>query len=282
MTYNLGGGRRDSNSQFEKAVRVVKSLSPDVLALQEVIAWLNENDQWYFSHQSFSEEYTAFFGRTISMREHFHSGKINFVRALYNGWQDWQFGNALISRWEFARLNDGERAGTAYNLPVFRPPVYLGSRDTDPRQAILARLKNPPISPLVLATHLTTLRGERNPENAIFPGTKEAAISMRCDQVNAILNLLQPAIENNDVIFLMGDLNALVGECCLDDLGKAGFTRLVPQKDIPTHIRMKQIVDHIFVFPADRLLEYRCWVVDTPLARQASDHLPVVADLTIR
>ena len=40
-------------------------------------------------------------------------------------------------------------------------------------------------------------------------------------------------------------------------------------------------IDHILVHPVDRLTEYRCWIVDTPLAREASDHLPVVADVTI-
>jgi endonuclease/exonuclease/phosphatase family metal-dependent hydrolase len=40
-------------------------------------------------------------------------------------------------------------------------------------------------------------------------------------------------------------------------------------------------VDHIFFFPAKRLLSFEAHVVDNDLTHSISDHLPVVADLVI-
>ena len=48
-----------------------------------------------------------------------------------------------------------------------------------------------------------------------------------------------------------------------------------------THSEVIESIDHILVYPSERLMEYHCWIVDTPLAREASDHLPVVADVVI-
>ena len=72
---------------------------------------------------------------------------------------------------------------------------------------------------------------------------------------------------------------------CIADVleTEAGFVRLIPENDnIPTHrFKVKEPIDHIFVYPAARLVDYQCRIVDTPLAQQASDHLPVVAEVSV-
>ena len=57
---------------------------------------------------------------------------------------------------------------------------YEGSRDSDPRYVILARIKQPPY-PFVVNLHLTTLVGER-PPNA-WDDTIDAARNTRQQQL---------------------------------------------------------------------------------------------------
>jgi len=58
-----------------------------------------------------------------------------------------------------------------------------------------------------------------------------------------------------------------------------GLTRLVPRNKVATHAVAGQ-VDHIFFYPKDRLDGYECWVENSRQARQVSDHLPVIAEIT--
>jgi endonuclease/exonuclease/phosphatase family metal-dependent hydrolase len=109
---------------------------------------------------------------------------------------------------------------------------------------------------------------------------------VRFKQARRLLDLIQEhMLEPGELVFLTGDFNATVHEACIADVlvTEAGFVRLIPQNDhIPTHLfKVQEPIDHIFVFPASRLLDYQCRVIDTLLARQASDHLPVVADVSI-
>jgi endonuclease/exonuclease/phosphatase family metal-dependent hydrolase len=287
MTYNIGGGRRDFGTQLDSVLDVVRQAQPDVLALQEATSWQDADGHWHSSVAFLSDvlgsDYHSFFGPTITLRQHFFSGKSNFVRAVFEDLRDWQFGNALLVRPGFARLSTPSRPGQPHNLPIFRPTQYLGNRDTDPRHVILTRLYEQKIAPLIIATHLTTLKGERGKPEDIAPGKPDLAQEMRCKQVNNLLALLTPyALQRNEVIFLLGDLNATSDEVCMDHLKQSGFIRLDPDNgDIATHKNLCGPVDHILVYPGSRLLDYECRVIDSPLAREASDHLPVIADVTI-
>ena len=84
----------------------------------------------------------------------------------------------------------------------------------------------------------------------------------------------------------MGDFNAVVTEACISRVllgNEPPLVRLVPDNDfLPTH-RMKvgRPVDHILVFPGNRRIEYRCRILDNPTVDRASDHRPVVADVTV-
>jgi len=81
-------------------------------------------------------------------------------------------------------------------------------------------------------------------------------------------------------MILMGDFNATADEYTLRDLleQEHGILQLKPQDNIATHSHAGA-VDHIYFFPAKRLVEYKCYVVSTPLSHMISDHLPVVADI---
>jgi endonuclease/exonuclease/phosphatase family metal-dependent hydrolase len=290
MTYNIGGGRKDFGSALDGVVKVIQKESPDILVLQEAVEWL---DAEQCRHDTASDIANAlgymkgrYFGATLSMQEYFHPGKATFVHARAHGWQEWRQGNAILSRWNFAPLEDHLETAEPRNILLFRSPKYEGNRDTESRCALLARIKTPTVSLFAIGTHLSTLVGERGGSEREIPGKAAEAQKMRFEQTRHLLDLMREhMLKTGELVFLMGDFNATVNEACIADVleTEAGFVRLVPEKDdIPTHrFKVKEPIDHIFVYPAARLVDYQCRIVDTPLAHQASDHLPVVAEVSV-
>ena len=146
---------------------------------------------------------------------------------------------------------------------------------------ILTRLKQAPY-PFVLNLHLTTLVGERG-ENA-WSEVVDAARITRSQQISGVISLVEQHVLIPQLpMILMGDFNATADEYTLRELLEQdhGILQLKPQDNIATHPNAGA-VDHIYFFPAKRLVEYACYVVSTPLSRSISDHLPVVADITIQ
>ncbi len=290
MTYNIGG-RRDLDSQPDAISQVIGHLSPDIVAIQEAADYQDADGTWKSPMgevaQDSGSEYHVHFAPSLSMREHMDVRQRMFVHGLFNDWQDWRLGNALLSRWEFVRLGDPSQPGTPRNVPIFRTHLYEGDRDTEPRNALVSRIGAPLLSPFVVGVHLTTLVGERDRVGGPHPQPDrvEVARALRVQQAERILALLREHVTaRGEVVFLLGDFNAAASEPCISSvlLGEGGFERLSPVSDSgATHRGIGEPIDHIFVYPGDRLVGYRCWIADTPLARQASDHLPVVADVTI-
>jgi endonuclease/exonuclease/phosphatase family metal-dependent hydrolase len=201
------------------------------------------------------------------------------VNGLFNDWWDWSKGNALFSNIAFSRLSDTNKAGVPRNVPLYQPTSYEGSRDTDPRYVILARLKHDPF-PFVLNLHLSTLTGERG-ENA-WSEVVDAARVTRSQQISGLISLIERHVLLPQLpMILMGDFTATAEEYTLRDMLERdhGIIHLKPQENFATHPRAGA-VDHIFFFPAKRLVEYKCFVVNSPLSHTISDHLPVVADIT--
>ena len=289
MTYNLGGGRKGNNSVFEKALGIIQKTTPDILALQETTEWIDADQvkhnlaKWIAGEVSAENYYHHYYGPTLSLQKHFHPAKKLFIQALFSDFQDWSQGNALLSRWPFARLGDPEKQGLPYNLPVFRPVQYEGNRDTDPRHVILARVHSQPIQPFVIVVHLSTLVGERGNIPDLISGKAEQAQKIRHKQVLLLLEMIrEPLLKRGELVFLLGDFNATTEETCFHDLAEAGFVHLTPENgEAYTHPATRRVIDHILVYPKERLVASHCYIQDNELALQASDHLPVIADVTV-
>jgi len=285
MTYNIGGARKDLGSALDGVAQVIKNVSPDILVVQEATEFQDADGVWHSTLDQMTQAGEcgkhAHFGPILSMRENMDVRKALFVHGIFSDWQDWKQGNAILSRWEFVRLGDPSKPGAPRNVPLFRTPLYRGNRDTDPRHALLARVNKGPIFPFVAGVHLTTLVGERGSKPA--PGRAEQAHTLRFKQTRRLLDLLREhVLEPGKAVFLLGDFNAVADEVCISSvLEKEGkFVRLIPDNDgTATHPKVAAPIDHIFVYPSSRLIEYECWIEDTPIARRASDHLPVVADV---
>lgn len=291
MTYNIGGGRKDLGSQPDDVVRVIEEVSPDILAIQEAASYQDADGEWHSLLSRVAQagaigDHTHF-APALSMREQMDVRKKLFVHGLFNDWQDWRQGNALLSRWEFVRLGDPSRPGTPRNVPLFRTHLYEGNRNTEPRYALLSRISTPDLAPFVVGVHLTTLVGEREQEGGPRPlaDRLEDAQDLRVRQAKRLLTLLKEhVLARGEVLFLLGDFNAPASEPCISSVlvTEGGFTRLVPENEqTGTYPKVVEPIDHILVYPSDRLVEYRCWIADTPQARAASDHLPVVAEVAI-
>lgn len=292
MTYNIRGGTEDFRSALSSVIEVIKTVSPDILVVQEATEFQDAEGTWHSAlgqiAQAIGLEKYIHFGPTISMQEHMHVQKPLFVHGIFNDWQDWRKGNAMLSRWQFVRLGDPSKAGVPRNVPLYMTPIYEGNRDTEPRYALLARVNKPPIFPFVVGVHLTTLVAERAREGGPIPlaSKAEEAQILRLKQAKRLIDLLREhALECGEVIFLLGDFNAAASEPCIASVleGEGEFVRLTPAEGPgATHPKVPGPIDHIFAYPRDRLIEYQCWIVDSLAARRASDHLPVVADVTVR
>ncbi len=71
---------------------------------------------------------SAYFGKTVSMDTHLQVKKEVMVEGIFNDWQNWSKGNAILSRIPFSRLGDPEQPGKPRNIPLYQPPVYTGTR----------------------------------------------------------------------------------------------------------------------------------------------------------
>lgn len=292
MTYNLGGAREDLGSTLSDVAKVIKEISPDILIIQEAVEFQNAEGVWHSALDRIAQagEFGkhVHFAPVLSLREHMHVQKASFVYSLFNDWLDFRQGNAILCRWEFGRLGDPSKPGLPRNIPLYMTPVYQGNRDTEPRYAVLARVNRAPIFPFVVGVHFTTLVAEREKEGGPrpLPDRAEEAQALRLKQAKRLLDLLREyALEPGEVVFLMGDFNAIASESCISSVleGEGRFKRLTPsQAKMATHPKVTEPIDHIFVHPSSRLIDYQCWIVDSPTARRASDHLPVVAEVRVQ
>ena len=288
MTLNLGGGIKNFSGTLETNVNrseallaLIHQIKPDLLCVQEIAQYVDGDgikhsmvdlirEGAQFSH--------AYYGETLSMKRHMQVRKDLMVEGLFKDWWDWSKGNAVFSRIPFARLSSEKKDGFPRNVPIFQPLTYEGTRDTDPRFAIIARVKQAPF-PYLVNMHLTTLVGERGeaPQEKIIQSARE----LRAEQILRVMDLVETNILKAGLpLILTGDLNANPDEDALSGIleTEKWFTRLVPENPIATHPFAGE-VDHFYISPTGTLREYRCKVIDNDLAHRSSDHLPVVADL---
>jgi len=291
MTYNIRG-RAPGVDPIHEVIEVIETISPDILIIQEASEFRDADNVHHSDVKNIVESVAsvrhAYFGPTVGTQQDIRIENRLFVDSIFSDWQAWDKGNAILSRWELARLGDPAKCGTPRNVPLYQTPLYQGTRDTEPRYALIARIRKAPFYPFVVGVHLTTLSAERvqAQDMASFSNkATEKAQLLRLKQAKRLVDLLtRHVLERREVVFLLGDFNAIASEPCIRLVleSEGGFMRLQPsQGPTSTHAEVPGVIDHILVYPQDKVLEYQCRVVDSPIARKASDHLPVVADVKI-
>ena len=291
-TLNISGGEKtfeefshDTQQSRKEALKIlIKRLDANLLCLQEVSQHIDADGVSFSLMEDINHaggyDY-SFFGEALSMETNMQVKKDVMVTSIFNDWWDWSKGNSLHAKYPFARLSDPDRPGIPRNIPLFEPPYYEGTRDTEPRFAILSRLKVSPY-PFVITLHLSTLVGERSTD--ALSEKVERSRNLRTQQVKRLLDLVRVHIlKKNEPLILAGDFNATQDEFCISHLLESdnNFQRLHPENEGPTHHGLKKPIDHIFFYPKERLMDYSCKIEVGDLSRRASDHLPVVADLQI-
>lgn len=292
-TLNVGGGEKtfeefphDTQKSRQEALNLlVDHLDADILCLQEVSQVVDADGLTHSLMDALVKagnyDY-SYYGQTLSMVTHLQVKKDVMVKGIFNDWCNWSKGNAILSRIPFARLSEPDRPGSPRNIPLYQPPTYEGNRDTDPRFALLTRLKKPPY-PYVINLHLTTLVGERHPQSP--PHKIEEAQNLRSEQIRRVLDLVREHIlKVNAPLILAGDFNATREEFGITHLleSEHGFFHLTPDNASPSYAGLEKPIDHIFFYPQERLLDYTCQIEAGELSRRASDHLPVMATLSIK
>lgn len=290
---NISGGEKtfqdfphdSQQARLDALSLLVKQVDVDVLCLQEVSQYIDADGVTHSMTDTINSAggyQHTFYGKTVSMESHMQVKKDVMVKGIFNDWWNWSKGNTIHARYPFSRLGDPDKSGVPRNIPLYMPPSYEGTRDTEPRFALLARLKESPY-PFIASLHLTTLVGERHPKSS--RKKIEQSHLMRYEQVQRILDLVRVHIlETRQPLILAGDFNATQDEFGIKQLLSAeeGFIRLRPDEEIPTHPGIKGAIDHIFFFPRERLVDYGCRIDDSELSQRSSDHLPVVAEVQIK
>ncbi len=292
-TLNVSGGEKtfatteNTTPQSRKKAleRLIKSLGADIMCFQEISQYIDADGVTHGLMnmiQNAGEFEHVFYGKTVSMETHMQVKKDVMVNGIFNDWWNWSKGNAIHSRIPFARLGSTNKNGVPRNIPLYQPRAYEGSRDTDPRYALLTRLKQPPF-PFVATLHLTTLVGER-PPHTLTHKVEESHL-MRYRQIQRFLDLVREhVLEKQEPLILMGDFNATRDEFCIAHLleSEYGFVHLTPENDGPTHPKVSKAIDHIFFYPESRLVNVTCQIINSDLSKRASDHLPILAQLDIK
>ena len=299
MTYNIGGGGLNKKEKLERVKTLIHEVNPDLLAIQEAIEWQASDGQLQSDIKNIAKATPfkySYFGPTVSVKEDMEFDKAETIREIFIDYSEWVMGNAIFSKSPFIDLGDGEKLGSPKNITIYNPQKYLGSRDTEPRHIILSRQKIKSLNTNLICCHFTTLVGERlnihspytklsiNAKKALKEKKGEAEL-LRVAQAEQIVQSINKYFNKiNPVIFLAGDFNAIKSEPAIESIlvGKANFKMLIPENDqVYTHIEALEPIDHIFFYPAHRLVDYKCWIIDSKLADTASDHRPIVADIKI-
>jgi endonuclease/exonuclease/phosphatase family metal-dependent hydrolase len=128
---------------------------------------------------------------------------------------------------------------------------------------------------------LVAERGKNSTDTGVFRG-----VDLRQKQVQTILDLIRTdLLDQQKVVFLLGDFNATAYEPCIQEMlvNKNGFLRLEPgigkQK---THPGVEDAIDHILVYPRQGVEIKSCSLSSSSAVFQASDHMPVVAEVILK
>lgn len=288
VTANAGGGARDESVNPQLLGQIIANEKPDIVGIQEAVVCWKGNNKKEDSIEELSlkmgKNYCGVFIPTLDSQIQSHPDKWSSSR--FKEFSHSQEGDGLLISTKYQIMDFwSNKSGQPVPITVSEPSLFLGNRNTIPRQIVIVKVKDKQHNYefYFATTHLTTLKGEKrgNTGEGNSEITKQAA-KIRCKQIEHILYIMEQ-LPTKDPIILVGDFNATLNSPEMKILQTKFFpvTKLQSEMGEFTHIRHKIFIDHIFFFPKERLgeiTEDSCYLLDP---KGASDHKPVVAKLKI-
>lgn len=279
ITVNAAGASRKGNANPQFLGQIIAKEKPDIIGIQEAVVCWNENnkqeDNLEEFSMSFDKSYHKYFIPTLDSRINSYPDKWSSNR--FKKYTHIQQGNGLLISKNYQIVDLwSDKPGQPVPITISEPTLFLGSRNTEPRQIVITKLKNKQNNTFYFAiTHLTTLEDERtNPE------VYKQASNIRIKQIENIIYILSQ-LKTKDPIILVGDFNASLESAEMEKLQKKfiPITKTRSELGEITHVEHKIFIDHIFFSPKERITEITkdaCYLIDL---KAASDHRAVVAKL---
>jgi endonuclease/exonuclease/phosphatase family metal-dependent hydrolase len=308
-TFNIGGARKLRGTNFlDHLVQDVESVlrqvidfdQPFVLGLQETGQYLPLNREYIHVEQELAEALGATliaFTPEVTSRDHPHPRL--WERPFYAGMRFAAEGNSVLTNLEMAAWDWGKPAagypGGEVNAAkwqfcratqISHAALYsTGSRDTQPRNAMVASLQHPEYGALFLInTHLGAISGEDRHDSQ-HPRTQVGTLRRQHEalEIRRLVDELRQAevLHNHPPrpIILVGDFNAVPGSPPLDELQEV-FTLLPithPKSEQWSHSDHRILIDHVMVNDPRQVLPESNVIIQTNVPDDLTDHLPVVA-----
>jgi len=237
LTYNIHSGS-DSNNKYdlEATIAVLKASGAEVISLQEV------DRNW--GQRSDNDDQVKILSKELKMQSVFAAN----LSENSNGSNKCEFGNLLLSKFKLVESEITKiYIGNNQNLK------YDGTRKTEPRSIIQAKLDIDGHNVWILNTHLSLDLPKETEKQSL-------AIEERLKS-------------NNDPLVLMGDFNSLPDSEVLNRFSKY-LSNPTKGKNLITHESAKGQIDYILTRGITVLQ------IDV-IKSDASDHLPLVAQLEL-
>ena len=304
VTFNIGGARgmrpaphdhhRLASDTFATLKQVINPRQPTIIALQETGRAIHRErcrDVGKRLARLLGEQYMASFAPEVTMCQHPHPNL--WDRPAYRDMREAAEGNGIVTNlsaesWSWGSFPAGchGKETWARHTNISRATLYSsGSRDTQPRNLMVASLRYRGMPLYFLNTHLGVLLGEdrRDMEFEL----SRAASQMRQGQVADILNVvdeLKAADRANEAperaILLAGDFNAQPDSPEMEALQRQ-FRLLSPENmrsELWTHDQYRILIDHVLLHdPAGHMNVISCHIQSKLPFDDLTDHRPLAA-----
>ncbi|NWF71305.1 MAG: endonuclease/exonuclease/phosphatase family protein [Chloroflexi bacterium] len=301
VSANIGGHRHLNNQPLDttqvardvRGILPIDPAQPTIIALQETTSVWRGEQRWSDGAALaalLGADYRFFFAPEVDSQNHAHQ-RI-WQRPLYQGYTRVENGNGIITNlaraaWPWPLPGDGypgSKGAEAISASISHARLYSsGSRDTQPRNAILFPAASDFGTVYFMNTHWSTRSGEErhNPEHPISQRASEERL-FETQQILLLVEELRAAERAQNrapcPIILAGDFNAAPDTAEMRAL-ETVFRRLIPVSPDYTHIVHKIPIDHILIADPSGLLPVNivCRIHTAPEVAEITDHRPVLA-----
>jgi len=305
VSFNIGGARsmrpaphdhdKLAQDSYRTLRRVINPRQPSLIALQEAGIATYKRSLKNVSRRMarrLGRDFVDAFAAEVSMRTHPHPNL--WDRPAYHNMSAAAEGNAIVTNlarepWPWGSYSaedaDTDSSAWARHTSISRASLYSsGTRDTQPRNLMVASLNYRGIPLYFMNTHLGVLIGEDR-QDPSYERSRTAS-HMRQRQVNEILYVMEElkwADRVNEcpqrAILLAGDFNAQPAAPEMEQL-QQHFRLLQPEndsKDMWTHQQHRVLIDHILLHDPLQQFEVISCHIQTELPYDdLTDHRPVV------